>query len=223
MARVLVVGSNRGIGLELVRQFARRGDSVFALCRNMSDDLKKVENTTVLEGFDVGQDSVISKLIECKELPDKFDVVVANAGVLERENFDSIATTDTMMKQFNVNSLGPLRVARGTFARLSEGSKFAIITSRMGSVADNGSGGMYGYRMSKSALNAAGKSLSVDWKKEGIPVGILHPGYVRTDMTGHNGHIDAAESAAGLIARIDELNISNTGTFWHMNGEILPW
>ena len=93
----------------------------------------------------------------------------------------------------------------------------------MGSIDDNDSGGSYAYRMSKSAVNAAGKSLSIDLKPKGIAVAILHPGWVRTDMTGHGGLIDPDESAAGLIQRMEELTLETSGTFWHTNGEKLPW
>ena len=99
----------------------------------------------------------------------------------------------------------------------------ALITSRMGSIADNDSGGSYGYRMSKSALNAAGKSLALDLASAGIAVGLFHPGWVSTDMTNHNGQISAEQSASMLLARIDRLNQENSGTFWHANGEVLPW
>ena len=127
------------------------------------------------------------------------------------------------VNMFEVNSLGPLLITQALLGNLGEGSKVGIITSRMGSIADNDSGGSYGYRMSKAAVNAAGKSLAIDLKPRGIAVGILHPGWVRTDMTGRNGLIDANESAKGLLARMDELNLDNTGTFWHANGELLPW
>jgi NAD(P)-dependent dehydrogenase (short-subunit alcohol dehydrogenase family) len=93
----------------------------------------------------------------------------------------------------------------------------------MGSIADNDSGGSYGYRMSKAAVNAAGKSLAIDLKPRGIAVAILHPGWVKTDMTGHGGLVDTDESVSGLIERLNELNLENTGSFWHMNGELLPW
>ena len=93
----------------------------------------------------------------------------------------------------------------------------------MGSIADNDSGGRYGYRMSKAALNAAGKSLSVDLKPRGIAVGILHPGFVQTGMTEGRGHITPAEAAGRLIQRMDELDLENTGTFWHSDGSVLPW
>ena len=93
----------------------------------------------------------------------------------------------------------------------------------MGSIADNTSGGMYGYRMSKAALNAAAKSISIDLLDKGISVGIIHPGWVKTGMTHFSGHLSPDESAKMIVERIDELNINNTGTFWHANGDILPW
>ena len=93
----------------------------------------------------------------------------------------------------------------------------------MGSIADNDSGGSYGYRMSKAALNAAGASLAIDLRPRGISVAILHPGYVRTEMTGNAGLIDADESVSGLLKRIDELTPDNSGSFWHSNGDVLPW
>lgn len=97
------------------------------------------------------------------------------------------------------------------------------MTSRMGSIEDNDSGGRYGYRVSKAGLNAAGKSLAVDLKDRGIPVAILHPGFVKTDMTGNNGDITAEQAAHRLVQRMDELNLGNTGTFWHSDGSVLPW
>jgi NAD(P)-dependent dehydrogenase (short-subunit alcohol dehydrogenase family) len=127
-----------------------------------------------------------------------------------------------MREQFEVNALGPLRVTAALLGSLGEGSKVAIITSRMGSVADNTSGKMYGYRMSKAAVNMAGVSLARDLAPRGIAVALLHPGMVATEMTGGRG-ISAEESVRGLLARVDGLTMETTGTFWHMNGEVLPW
>ncbi|MAL84047.1 MAG: short-chain dehydrogenase, partial [Idiomarina sp.] len=125
--------------------------------------------------------------------------------------------------QFEVNALAPLRVTEALLPNLKEGSKVAMITSRMGSIADNGSGSRYGYRMSKAALNAAGKSLSLDLKDQGISVVLLHPGFVQTDMVNHAGDIPAETAAERLIQRIDELSLDTTGQFFHSNGEGLPW
>ena len=106
---------------------------------------------------------------------------------------------------------------------LKSGSKVVLITSRMGSIDDNSSGSHYGYRMSKAALNMAGKSLAIDLEPKGIALGIIHPGWVQTDMTGHTGHYSVSVAAKQIIERINNLNLENTGSFWHSNGDILPW
>ena len=122
-----------------------------------------------------------------------------------------------------VNAFAPILLTQDLQAHLAGPCKLAFITSRMGSVADNGSGGYYGYRMSKAALNAGAKSLAIDLAPQGAAVAILHPGFVRTRMTGGNGQLEPAESARMLIARIDALDAANSGTFWHANGDVLPW
>ena len=130
---------------------------------------------------------------------------------------------DSMRRQFEINALAPLQVTEALLDNFVEGSKIANITSRMGSIADNDSGGRYGYRASKAALNAIGKSLAEDLKTRGIAVAQLHPGWVQTRMVNFGGLITPEESASGLIERIEELNLANTGGFWHTNGETLPW
>ena len=149
------------------------------------------------------------------------DVLINCAGVLTRESLDEL-DFDAIRRQMEINAYGPLRVTNALLTNLGEGSKVVIITSRMGSIADNTSGGMYGYRMSKAAVNMAGHSLAHDLASRGIAVKLLHPGMVATDMTGGKG-IAAAESAAGLLARIDETMMDSSGSFSHMNGEALPW
>ncbi len=151
----------------------------------------------------------------------KLDLLINNAGILDSMNLNNL-DYDSMRRQFEINTLGPLRVSENFLPNLSEGSKIAIITSRMGSIAD-GSGGQYGYRISKTAVNMAGSCLAHDLKDHGIAVALLHPGYVRTGMTGNNGLINTDESAQGLIQRIEELNIENTGGFWHTDGTELTW
>ena len=127
-----------------------------------------------------------------------------------------------MRLQYEINALGPLRVTKALLPNLHAGAKVLILTSRVGSVGDNSSGGIYGYRMSKAAANMAGKNLAIDLLDRGIAVGILHPGMVATEMTGNSG-VTAEHSVSGLLKRIEELTLENTGTFWHAEGEILPW
>ncbi len=220
MSTIVITGANRGIGLELCRQYAARGDTVIALCRRNSAELDACASR-VEEGIDVADDGVVKELRQ--RLGDtRVDVLINNAGLLTRENLDDL-DFERIRQQFEINSLGPLRVTKALLENLASGAKIAIITSRMGSIGDNTSGSRYGYRMSKAAVNIAGVSLSRDLEGRGIGVVILHPGFVRTGMTGGQGLIDAPESAAGLMARIDELTLQTTGRFLHMNGEPLPW
>lgn len=219
MAVVVVTGANRGIGLELVRAFQARGDTVVAACRTPSPELEGL-GVQVEAGVDVGDADSVERF--AGKLEGNVDVLVNNAGVLSRETLDDL-DEDRIRRQFEINALGPLRMTRALREKLVDGSKVAIITSRMGSIADNTSGGMYGYRMSKAAVNQAGMSLARDLAPKGVAVGLLHPGFVRTGMTGGNGLVDAHESAAGLVARIDELSTGSSGTFRHMNGDALPW
>jgi NAD(P)-dependent dehydrogenase (short-subunit alcohol dehydrogenase family) len=149
---------------------------------------------------------------------------VNNAGVLVWGDRLGSLDVDGIRRQFEVNALAPLRVTDALRERLGPGAKVALITSRMGSIDDNSSGGAYGYRMSKAALNMAGKSLAVDLRSSGVAVAILHPGMVKTDMVGnHGGQVEPDDAARGLLARVDALTLETTGGFWHANGQRLPW
>ena len=220
---VLVTGSSRGIGLELCRQLNERGDRVIATCRRSNNALKAL-NVEVLENVDVSDPKALN-LLSARLKGRRIDWLVNNAGILQSFGLDDLDTNciANIKKMFEVNSLGPLLTTKSLLKHLDSGSKVGIITSRMGSISDNDSGGSYGYRMSKAAANALAKSLAIDLKSQGIAVGILHPGYVRTEMTGHNGLMDVDESAIGLIDRMDNLNLTNTGSFWHTNGDLLSW
>ncbi len=221
MSTYLVTGANRGIGLEYCRQLKSRGERVIAVCRSASDELKNL-GISVETDIDITSDEQVADLV--KRLDGQtIDVLINNAGILERVSLEHL-DTNSIRRQFEVNALGPLRLTQALLTNLKQGSKVIIMTSRMGSIEDNTSGGSYGYRMSKVALSMAGKSLSVDLKSQGIAVGILHPGLVKTRMTGFtDSGITPEQAVKGLLARIDELNLENTGTFWHSNGEILPW
>jgi NAD(P)-dependent dehydrogenase (short-subunit alcohol dehydrogenase family) len=221
MATYVVTGANRGIGLEYCRQLQQRGDTVIAVCRQPSDDLKAL-GVNIEADVDITNDAAVADL--AKRLQDTpIDVLINNAGILHRVTLDHL-DFDNIRHQFEVNALGPLRITKALLPNLKSGSKVAMMTSRMGSIGDNTSGNSYGYRMSKVALSMAGKSLSHDLKPKGIAVAILHPGLVQTRMTGFTqGGITTEESVQGLLARIDELTLENSGTFWHARGEILPW
>jgi NAD(P)-dependent dehydrogenase (short-subunit alcohol dehydrogenase family) len=220
MSLAIVTGSNRGVGLELCRQLAKRGRSVLAACRSPSSQLSALD-VEVLPGIEVSSDEGIQKLVQAVGGRD-VTLLINNAGILAHEELGAL-DVESIRQQFEVNALGPLRITAALASRLVSGAKVALITSRMGSVADNGSGGYYGYRMSKAALNMAGASMAHDLKRRGVAVAILHPGFVRTEMTGRNGNVDPADAAKGLLERIDALTLETSGSFWHMNGERLPW
>jgi NAD(P)-dependent dehydrogenase (short-subunit alcohol dehydrogenase family) len=220
MATVVITGANRGMGLEFVKQYLAKGDKVIALCRNTSDELSQT-SAKVINKVDVGNPECLEKMLPT--LSDlKIDLLINNAGVLANETLEDMSAA-TLEYQFRVNAMGPVMVTQMLRQQLVKGAKVALITSRMGSVTDNTSGGRYGYRMSKAALNIAGVSLAHDLKQQEVAVALLHPGYVQTEMVNNNGDITAAVAVERLMLRIEALNLNNTGTFWHSNGEVLPW
>jgi NAD(P)-dependent dehydrogenase (short-subunit alcohol dehydrogenase family) len=221
MATYLVTGANRGIGYEYCRQLQARDNVVIAVCRSASKELKQL-GVRVEEGVDITSDASVLHLRDRLDNT-VIDVLINNAGIIKRVTLENL-DFESIRQQFEVNALGTLRVTHALLPLLKTGSKIVLMTSRMGSIADNTSGDSYGYRMSKVALSMAGKSLSIDLKPRGIAVAILHPGLVQTRMTNFAASgITSEESVKGLLARIDELTLENTGTFWHANGEELPW
>jgi NAD(P)-dependent dehydrogenase (short-subunit alcohol dehydrogenase family) len=219
----LVVGANRGIGLALVQRLTAQGRAVIAACRQSSPalDAEAARGVRVEAGVDVTSDHSVAALAGRLDSV-AIDELVCNAGILRDGDLDDF-TFEDVREQLEVNALGPLRVVRALRGHLARGAKVALVTSRMGSIADNGSGGSYGYRMSKAALNAAGVSLARDLAAQGVSVAILHPGYVRTEMTGGHGNVPPETAAAQLVDRIDALAPATSGTFWHANGQVLPW
>lgn len=219
MAKVLVTGCNRGIGLRLCGQFRQRGDEVIGVCRSSNPELESL-GVRVLDGVDVSDPGSVQTLTSALR-DETIDILVNNAGILLRDTFGAI-DYEQMVAQYRVNTLGPLCVTEALRDNLVEGSKVIVITSRVGSIDDNSSGGNYGYRASKAAVNMIGTNLMHELKPRGIAVALLHPGLVATEMTGGNG-IEPAESARGLIQRIDELTLDTSGGFWHAEGYALPW
>jgi len=220
MKIALITGANRGIGFALTQEYLAQGWEVIAVCRASSEELNATK-AKVITGIDVTKSTDLLGLTQ--QVADiQLDLLINNAGILHSDDLSSIDYKN-VTQQFLVNAQAPLQVTEALLDRLSDGAKIAFITSRMGSIEDNTSGAYYGYRMSKAALNAAAKSLSIDLKPRGIAVAILHPGYVQTAMVNFGGDISASESAKRLSKRIAELNLKNTGGFWHSNGESLPW
>jgi NAD(P)-dependent dehydrogenase (short-subunit alcohol dehydrogenase family) len=221
MTTWLVTGASRGIGVELVRQVHARGDDVIATCRARTPELDAV-GCRVVEGIDVGSDGVGAALLAALGDAQAVDVVVNNAGVAHWDTLETV-DVDVAREELEVNAFGPLRVTLALLPRLGPGAKLAFVSSKAGSIGDRPSGGNYGYRMSKAALNMLGANLAADLAARGILVAVLHPGFVRTEMTQGGGNVDPPESAAGLIRQIDALDAARSGRFVHANGDEVPW
>lgn len=218
---VLVTGANRGIGLSWARAFRKREARVIGTAREpgAADDLRDIG--AQVEELDVTDDASVAMLAE-RLVGVPIDLLILNAGILRRDTADSVDAA-LMMRQFDTNALGPLRVALALRPNLALAEKPAVIamTSRMGSIADNTSGGFYGYRTSKAALNAVMKSISIDFAP--WPVVVVHPGYIATRMTGNQGDLGPDEAVDRMLSIVDRLDESMTGRFYHRDGHELPW
>jgi len=220
MATWIVTGANRGIGLELCRQLIARREDVIAACRTRSEDLAAL-GATIATGVDITTTAAHEPILAALA-GRKIDVLVHNAGILVPDALESF-DPESIRRQFEVNALGPLRLTRALLGKLGKGSKVGLVSSRAGSIADNKSGGLYGYRMSKAALNMAATSLARDLASRGIAVVVLHPGYIKTAMTGFSGNDEPPVAAKGLLKHLDELTVETSARFLHANGEELPW
>ena len=238
MATVLVIGANRGIGLEFVRQFLERGDKVLATCRNKgkAGGLQKLQaGKGNLEVFEVDvqhEQSIASLATDLKKTlgGEGIDLLIHNAGVYgPRGGAVEDLDGDAWAEVLRVNSIAPLLVTRYLLDLLRAGKtakaerKLVYITSKMGSMGDNEGGGSYIYRSSKAALNAAAKSLAIDLAGENILVGLLHPGWVQTDMGGPSALIDTRTSVNGMLKLIDGLSPKTSGKFQAYDGKAIPW
>lgn len=217
---VVITGANRGIGLSLSKYYKTLGCAVYAICRQPSPELQALD-VNILDGIDVSDDVAVKQLKTALHHV-HIDLLINNAGILRNETLGDISY-DSIRQQFEVNALAPLKITEALRQQLSSRAKVAVITSRMGSIEDNTSGGRYGYRMSKAALNIAAVSLAHDLKPQGVVVAIIHPGLVGTDMIGGHGDITPDVAAERIAHRIEVLTLKNTGIFWHSNGDHLPW
>ena len=194
---------------------------VFAFCRETSRGLSALKPAAIIKNFNVTDPDLT--LAKIKELGnERIDWLIHVSGILRNENLAQL-TQRSLIRQMSVNAIGPILTVQTFLPYLAQPSKIGLLTSRLGSITENTSGSYYGYRMSKSALNMAGKSLSKDLRGRGTAVFLLHPGYVKTEMTGFSGDINASESARGLIKLMNEKSLRETGTFWHVTGRRIPW
>lgn len=231
MSLVVVTGANRGIGLEFCRQLVARGDSVIATCRRTSPELQAL-SVRVVADIDVTSEDACTRL--ANDLAgEPIKLLVLNAGVFESTSLGSL-DFDRMRHEYDVDALGPLRVTQALLPQLQRGAKIAFVSSRAGSIGDNSSGGIYGYRMAKAALNMAGASLASDLTQREIAVVMLHPGVVDTEMlrsgmSALTHRVRAADTITpdvavrDMLMRIDELTLSTSGRFLHRTGQVLPW
>jgi len=220
MKHVVITGANRGIGLELARHYKVDGWRVTGVCRETSPELEGYADQ-VIEDIDVARAESIERLVAALQ-GQTINLLINNAGILHDDVLGAL-DIGSLRLQMEVNAFAPLLICEALLPNLKPGSKIANITSRMGSIGDNNSGGRYGYRASKAAFNAFGRSLAIDLKGRGIAVAQLHPGFVKTRMVNFGGIISTEESVTGLAERIENLSLENTGSFWHCNGEELPW
>ena len=221
MPTVLIAGANRGIGLEFARQYASDGWRVIGTAREpgKADELKQV--AAAVHPLDIADPASIHALADAVQEP--VDLLLSVSGIYGPRQFsdDPEGFVDTL----TTNAVGPTLLAQALKPRVLAGDdkRMVAITSQMGSIADNGSGGSVAYRASKAALNAAWRSLSIDWKPEGLTLVMFHPGWVQTDMGGPNAAITPEESVTAMRATIAGLTPDRTGSFLDRDSETIPW
>ena len=223
MKNILITGANRGIGLELAKKLAKE-NQIFATTRSISsnDELHSLKNTNIYQ-LDLLDDESIDELIhKLDEVP--IDLIINNAGIFHDEQFNGL-NHDLWLDEMKVNAISPISLTHRLKNNLVNGGekKVVFISSQMGSIDDNYSGNYYFYRSSKAALNASAKSISIDWKDDGISVLILHPGWVQTDMGGKTAKITVKESVSGMIDLINNHNLNDTGIFLNYAGRKMEW
>jgi NAD(P)-dependent dehydrogenase (short-subunit alcohol dehydrogenase family) len=229
MPTVLITGANRGIGLELTRQYFARGDTVIATARDPAaakalNDLKaQSEGRLTISALDVTSEKSFAALVAAIAAP--LDIVVCNAGMNGgRGGVEDPSQTMALWADLLVtNVTGPFFTARAFASHLAKAKgKIGIISSRMGS-STAAAGNSYAYRASKAAASNIAANLAVELKPKGIAVASYHPGWVKTDMGGQGADIDATTSAKGLVARIDALSLATTGAFENYSGPAIPF
>ncbi len=231
MSTVLVTGANRGLGLEFCRQYAERQDQVIAGCRNpeqaialqaLAQQYSKIQIVTL----DVTQRDDIDAL--ATQIKDQtIDTLICNAGIYGDSHASRLGhfNYDDWLRTLETNVLGAVKTAEAFLPHLQHSSRpvIAAISSQMGSIDDNTSGGSVFYRSSKAALNAAMKSLAIDLQPKNIGVLIFHPGWVLTDMGGPNALIDVQTSISGMMEQIGLFDLKDSGRFIKYDGTQLPW
>jgi NAD(P)-dependent dehydrogenase (short-subunit alcohol dehydrogenase family) len=227
--QIVLTGASRGLGLEFTRRYLEAGHRVVATCRHpdrargLHELAERHGGQLRIAACDVADPAACARIADLVP-SDRIDLLIHNAGVFggDDETIEEV-DLDEVARAFDVNALGPLRVTRGLWWRLGEGSRIVAVTSLMGSIADNTSGGRYGYRMSKAALNMAVRCLGHDCRPRGMVSFAIHPGWVRTDMGGPSAPLSIEESVASMVATIASRTVEHDGMFFDRDGEVLPW
>jgi NAD(P)-dependent dehydrogenase (short-subunit alcohol dehydrogenase family) len=222
MPTILISGASRGIGLELARQYAGAAWTVIATARTPGDMPHLAGNVRV-EALDVADFGAVAGFGE--RLGGKpIDLLIANAGVWGPERIEGAADAEAWGDALRVNTIAPVLLARSVYANVSQArGKLVAITSRMGSIADNSSGGYMAYRSTKAGLNAAWKSLSIEAARDGVIAAVLHPGWVQTRMGGSQAPLSPEQSVAAMRRTIEALGPGQAGAFLDHDGTPLPW
>ena len=230
MATVLVTGANRGIGLEYTKQYLFAGYEVIATYRSpermqaLTALHADYESQLTLLNMDVTDDNAIT--VAAMAVTDKpIDILICNAGVYGPYSDVGESDTQGWLDTFHTNTIAPMHIVEAFLPNILKGNdrKIVLMTSKMGSMEDNGSGGSYIYRSSKAALNAVGKSLALDLQSENIVVLLMHPGWVQTDMTSPNAPMTPTASVTAMRKVIEQAALVNTGRFWAYDGKEIPW
>ena len=226
---ILITGANRGLGLEFVRQYAKEGATIIACCREPNEakdlhDLQKKHPNIEIHSLDVSSESDRLKLKEKVSKP--IDILINNAGMLEKGAAFGDISVDELNKTFLVNAVAPLKLTETLLENIAKSQRKLVvcISSSMGSISDNTSGGYYSYRASKTALNMLMKSAGVDLASQGIQVLLLHPGWVKTRMGGSDAMIEPEVSITGMRKVIEKYSAAaGEVRFYRYNGEIVAW
>jgi NAD(P)-dependent dehydrogenase (short-subunit alcohol dehydrogenase family) len=219
MPSVLITGANRGLGLEFARQYSADGWEVVTTVRESSDELEELG--VQIEILDMGDLEAVAGF---GNGIDTLDLLIANAGTYGPKSVETAEDGRGWSKTFTVNTIAPFLLAQSLLGAVARSNgKLIAITSRMGSIEDNGSGGFIAYRSSKSALNSAWRSLAIDNRSTGVVAAVLHPGWVQTRMGGESAPLEPKDSIAGMRRVIEGLGPDQSGGFFSYDGSPIPW
>ncbi|MES2905637.1 MAG: SDR family oxidoreductase [Pseudomonadota bacterium] len=225
MPTVFITGANRGLGLEFTRQYAGDGWRVIATCRKpeQADDLKKLGGDIRIEPLNVDEPDDVRRL--AGKIDEPVDLLISNAGVYGRNDPLATIDADDFGHTLHINTIAPVILASSFLSHLRKGKikKLVAVSSLMGSIAENVSGGSLPYRASKAALNAAWKSIALGVKEDGIIAAVLHPGWVKTRMGGDKAPLDTQTSISGMRTVIEKMDMTKSGGFFSYDGKMLPW